>query len=412
MTSLLRSTALIALGCLALSTLTAQPASAPEDGLAERVEQQIASQAGLDGVRVSDREGTVILEGVVRTPSERDRVIAAAEKVPGVVTVDPRLRVEPAARDRAQIRKDVAAALSQDSATAYIDPKISVQGSVVTLAGQAESATDALLAIAIAEDVRGVSEVVNRLEITDSTRTDAEIQSDLRVELAASIVIDDPIEAEVQKGSVHLRGVVDTAFERSWAIRKAWGVRGVRQVDASDLRINPRHPARSSAERSVSREEARRAIISALRNDPRVRPSQPEVQVEGERVTLAGEVRTLAAKRRAEQLARLVVGVRSVDNQLQIAPGASVSDQELERQADAALDRHAVVEPDEVDVHAKAGQLTLTGQVNSEIEKQIAENLVAALPGATGVINRINVRVAPEYEVGQRKANRNSSPSE
>ena len=163
----------------------------------------------------------------------------------------------------------------------------------------------------------------------------------------------------------------------------------MQRVDATALRVDPRLQAQQR--RAISREDAQRAIASAFRNDLQVGASQPTVRLEDSVAILTGDVPTLAAKRRAGQLALLVVGVRSVENRLTVTPATRVADEELEALAEAAFARSFILDAHELNVEAKNGQLTLTGRVDSEVEKRLAEDLVAVLPGATRIVNEIQV---------------------
>lgn len=50
-----------------------------------------------------------------------------------------------------------------------------------------------------------------------------------------------------------------------------------------------------------------------------------------------------------------------------------------------------------VEVDAQDGRLTLTGTVNSPLERHAAEDLVARTRGATALISQLRVQPEPEY---------------
>ena len=183
-------------------------AATVDDQLAAHVEQQIHPSADADRVRVAARDGTVIIEGRVESPYDRKRIVRTAEEVSGVVAVESRLTIVPELRDNDELRRDIVAALEHHPATADLDVRIAVDGGVVTLAGQTKSAAISRLAISIIEQIRGVKDVVDRIQVVASDRPDEEIENDLVVELAATTALNDPINVAVNHGSVRLSGVV------------------------------------------------------------------------------------------------------------------------------------------------------------------------------------------------------------
>jgi osmotically-inducible protein OsmY len=60
---------------------------------------------------------------------------------------------------------------------------------------------------------------------------------------------------------------------------------------------------------------------AALNADAELKGVNPVIEIKGGVVTLTGKVATAAQKSRAEQVARGVAGVKSVNNQLQVSAG-------------------------------------------------------------------------------------------
>lgn len=363
-----------------------------------RVEAEVRSVPGGEDVEVKVNEGHVVLSGTVRSAIHRDQLIERVEKLRGVTRVTPDLEIEPENRTDEEIERDAQAALAHDAETRSLDLEIDARDGVVTLRGEVDTGADRQAVQDVVESVRGVRDVQNHIELASMHREDHAIERDVEVELTASVVVEDPIQVLVEDGKVALSGTVDSLFERSWAIRRAWSVRGVQEVSATDLEVNPLQwnedeptpPLRSDA-------QVVQAIVSAFYREPVINAQRPVVKVDGEHVTLSGTVQTVAAKRRASLLAEVISGVDEVDNRMVVEPAEPVSDQEIERRVQEAFERSVVVEGTGIEVDVNEGQLTLTGSVDSTIEKDVAEELAAETRGAVALVSNITIRPDPEY---------------
>lgn len=111
--------------------------------------------------------------------------------------------------------------------------------------------------------------------------------------------------------------------------------------------------------------------------------------------TLTGSVNNLLAKDKAEQVAMAVKGVQGVINRIEVDPPFR-SDEAVESDiADALLDNPAT-DSYELEVAADNAVVTLTGQVQSWQEKQLAAYVAKGVRGVQEVRNNINVIYAEE----------------
>jgi osmotically-inducible protein OsmY len=109
-------------------------------------------------------------------------------------------------------------------------------------------------------------------------------------------------------------------------------------------------------------------------------------------VTLTGTVGNLQAKRRAERIAETVKGVRAVVNDIVVSPVRAVSAEALEEDVKNALLRNQATEGYELMVQASdTGLVTLSGEVDSWAESQLAEKVAASVNGVTGIENEVLV---------------------
>jgi hyperosmotically inducible periplasmic protein len=120
-------------------------------------------------------------------------------------------------------------------------------------------------------------------------------------------------------------------------------------------------------------------------------------------VTLTGQVPSEQASRIAEQIARHTSGVEEVVNRLSIDPavqpdpereqlGPRVADLELRTQVADSLAADPELRGEQISVETSEGQVILTGEVESETQKERAERLAFDHPAARQVDNRLAVR--------------------
>jgi osmotically-inducible protein OsmY len=115
-----------------------------------------------------------------------------------------------------------------------------------------------------------------------------------------------------------------------------------------------------------------------------------DVRVDGRSVVLSGRVNSLMAKRWAEDLALAVVGVRSVENNLEVMR-TDKADEMIRNDIRSALLGNPATDSYELDVSVSDGVVTLRGDVESWAEKDFAESVAARVSGVTDIRNRIDV---------------------
>lgn len=144
-----------------------------------------------------------------------------------------------------------------------------------------------------------------------STKTDAEIQRDVLMELGWDLRVPcSEIGVSVHHHIVTLTGTVTSDLEKLAAEQAAHRVLGVQDV-ANDILV--RSP---SSERTDS--DLAAAVRQALLWDAFVVADDIDTTVSNGVVTLRGEVDTLARKEAAERALRDIVGVRAVQNAITV----------------------------------------------------------------------------------------------
>lgn len=183
------------------------------------------------------------------------------------------------------------------------------------------------------------------------------------------------------------------AFEPvSWPLVDEPGEPGyVPQVDISDVPpALPPPPVDVTPDDVVAQD-----VADALRADSATAHEPILVYVADGVVVLGGTVDTLQSQRQAQGIAMAVPGVGSVVNRIRIeAPERR--DVQLQIDVQKAMLAEPAVESTQVDVLVDEGLALLTGVVDSEAERALAEHVTAGVPGVTSIENQLQVSIPIE----------------
>ncbi len=135
-------------------------------------------------------------------------------------------------------------------------------------------------------------------------------------------------------------------------------------------------------EKTTRRELARDALTAAERIG---------VDCENGIVTLTGPVSTRLAKQRAVDIAHVVRGVRAIVDRTQVAT-LPRPDYELDFAVAAALSRDRVTTQQRIAVRTHEGIVRLSGDVDSNAVRRIAEADALSVPGVLDAVNDLAVR--------------------
>jgi osmotically-inducible protein OsmY len=149
---------------------------------------------------------------------------------------------------------------------------------------------------------------------------------------------------------------------------------------------------------TITDAELQRDVIAELKWEPSVDATAVGVSVKEGVVTLTGNVSTYPEKWAAEEAAKRVHGVRAVVNEIKVKLPAERTDEDIARDAVAALRSNISVPDDRVKVIVSQGWVTLEGEVDWQYQKVAAESAVRYLAGVKGVTNLITVKpqVSPD----------------
>jgi osmotically-inducible protein OsmY len=133
------------------------------------------------------------------------------------------------------------------------------------------------------------------------------------------------------------------------------------------------------------------AVSDELLYDQAVLSTNINVQTTDGIVTLTGEVDNILAKERAARIAEVVKGVRSVINRINVEPEEKRSDTELKNRISNALLEDPAADSFEISVSVDDGIATLSGNVDSWQEKELAAKVAKGVDGLKELNNEIDV---------------------
>jgi len=119
-------------------------------------------------------------------------------------------------------------------------------------------------------------------------------------------------------------------------------------------------------------------------------------KVEGDKVTLLGQVVRPTLKSDAEAAVKGIEGVASVDNQIEVLPVSPMDDQ-LRRAvyrtiySDTGLSKYGWSALPSIHIIVKNGHVTLEGVVDSESDKNLANLRANGVPNVFAVTNNLNI---------------------
>lgn len=300
--------------------------------------------------------------------------------------------------DDSKIGNAVDDALLLDESTPVNDIDVDTDEGIVTLTGSVNNILAKDRAEELAETVKGVRGIINRIEVDPVYRTDTVIAENVR----DSLLINPAtklweIETTVEDGEVTLTGTVDSWQERELAAKVAKGVNGVVAVD-NQIAID------YAADRSDI--EIENEIEEVLRWNAYIDGALIEVDVDDGNVVLSGTVGSLAEKSEATTQA-WVRGIKSVENEIDVESWArderfrkdkyvDYSDSQIEEAVQNAFLYDPRVNMFDIDTEVEMGQVTLRGTVDNLKAKRAAAEDARRVVGVWGVANKLKVRFETE----------------
>ncbi len=214
-------------------------------------------------------------------------------------------------------------------------------------------------------------------------KTDSQLQQDVMAELKWEPAVHaTQIGVEVKDGVVTLAGEVGSYHEKLHAEHAAQRVAGVKAL-AVEMKVKlDQFGTRTDADIAQSAKN----LISWTSSLP---ADAVKVMVEGGWVTLSGDVEWQYQRQDAAKSVRYLSGVIGVSNQIAIKPAPSAV--AVKSDIEAALKRRAAADAQTISVTVNGGDVTLTGNVHSWSERDVATRSAWGSSGVRKVVDKMNL---------------------
>lgn len=212
---------------------------------------------------------------------------------------------------------------------------------------------------------------------------DEQIKSDIIDELSWDPKVQaSDVGVTVKDGAVTLTGTVKSFPAKIAAEQAAKRVKGVRAI-AEEIIV------RLIRDKSDTDDDIARRIAHVLDWSIAIPDHNIIAEVSQGHVKLTGDVDWQYQRTRTMRQVAEIRGVVGVINNIKIRPRAT--DPEVKRAIISALHRHASIEASKVDVAIVDGKVTLSGDVDAAIEKELIEDAAWSAPGVMEVFNHLRV---------------------
>ena len=229
-----------------LVTSTSLRASETDDRIESSAKKSYVFKTYLkdDSIKTASKNGAVTLTGTVAENSHKSLAQDTVESLPGVKSVDNRLKVKgesPAEHSDGWIGAKVKTALLFHRNVRATKTDVNVTDGVVTLSGEASSMAQKELTTEYARDVEGVKEVKNQMTIAktpakpaesigekiDDASITAQVKSSLMSHRSTSAL---KTKVTTTDGVVTVSGIAKNAAEKSLVTKLVTDVEGVISV--------------------------------------------------------------------------------------------------------------------------------------------------------------------------------------
>jgi osmotically-inducible protein OsmY len=212
-------------------------------------------------------------------------------------------------------------------------------------------------------------------------KTDIQLQQDVMAELRWDPKINAAhIGVQAQNGVVTLSGHVESYAEKWNAEDAAKRVAGVKALAIDVDVILPNSSKKSDSEIAL-------AVANAIKSNTYHLDALVKAKVEDGFVTLTGEVEWQFQKNVAANTIRYLTGVKGIYNKISIKPKISIT--AVKSDIDAAINRRAQSDIQNIKVSVEGSDVTLTGKVHDWSEKNLVIDAAWAVPGVRKVVDQM-----------------------
>lgn len=213
-----------------------------------------------------------------------------------------------------QIQTDIIQELKMDPSVSHEHIGVSVSDGIVTLSGTIPSYIEKFAAEKAAQRVSGVKAVIEKIEVKlpgIHERGDQDLAQAIINQFKWNVQVPDHlVKASVENGWVKLSGEVEWDYQRVATEKCVRGLTGVKGV-MNNITLKAKN---------VQPEIIKQRIEEALKREAEREARRINVDVNGSKVTLTGNVHSFAEMQGARGAAWAAPGVTSVENNLHISP--------------------------------------------------------------------------------------------
>jgi len=272
---------------------------------------------------------------------------------------------------------------------------VDIDNGIVTLSGHVNNLLTKKIAVGLAERIRGVTSVIDELELNITSRKDTELKDDVQSALKS-----DPttkglkIKIDVDRGEVALRGEVPSNGEKTLVGDVAMAVRGIIKLQ-NNTTVN--------SKKKLTDKELQQEIIELYKYAVVLNDVQIDVLVKDGVAILNGNVVSVHQKSYADLLA-YHAGVKRVDSRgieihwkhtnplLRARRYERISDEDITKAIKRVFSYDPRLLSFKPEVSVKNGNVTLTGIVGHLTAQRSAEQDARHTIGVRYVKNNIRVR--------------------
>lgn len=213
-------------------------------------------------------------------------------------------------------------------------------------------------------------------------KTDIQLQQDVMAELRWDPKINAAhIGVQAQNGVVTLSGHVENYAEKWNAEDAAKRVSGVKVLAIDIEVILPNSSQKSDSEIAL-------AVANAIKTNTYHLDALVKAKVENGFVTLTGEVEWQFQKIAAENAINYLTGIKGVFNNISVKPKVSITT--VKSDINAAINRRAQSDIQNIKVSVDGSDVTLTGKVHDWSEKNLVIDAAWAVPGVRKVVDHMS----------------------
>lgn len=229
--------------------------SASDADLKAEIMNHALNKSQFKNIQVSVNNGIATLTGMVDVFAAKEQADHRVHGVKGVRAVDNQIQVAGPSVPDAELQQKLLKAIEYSrvgyGTNAFNAISVNVQNGVAVLGGHAYGPVDADTAVSIAENTKGVQNVVDNIQVDPVSPMDdririAEYRTIYGFPSLNKYAIDpaQPIRISVQNGRVTLYGTVDSQADKNAAGIRANTVPGVFHV-TNDLQVANQHPEKT-----------------------------------------------------------------------------------------------------------------------------------------------------------------------